>query len=547
MGEIVLKDGAQTPKKKRGMPGFLKFLIIFISVIIGLALILVVTAFICFYDNGHKDIPVKADYETSEVFNEVMVDSLDNAKANKKITFALAEDQLNQIIYNAFKDKEEAKEYLKNFYVEVNDGKFDFVAEVSALNFVKTRLTIGTELEVDENTMVFKVTNVRVGKINHLQGLVNVITQYISLPDFNEALASAGLHMNLDIKKLTITYDLDDFYNDILHLMGDGDSDYMTIFKEIINQDSLRTISSTGKNIFALDVDLAKLAVDETTVGITGYQAPNGYFDMITPGVINDVKALLNNNTVSEDNAQTVANYFLGGDTLLSDSEKAVVNAYKESITSFAAYTSSRYDYTADPSESLKAKVEEQITKPIPSISETIQISTDDLDSMFSTSPALGRFSLFLRDVNKGISATKNYKINYVNISRISTAFKNNNMFIILSINFNGQAGNITLKCEKQTADAGFGALKLNISDLYLGNIKVSEETKDTFVDFISDAMGNDSFDSVFSINNGVLTINLKNILDENNVMEEFGYQTSFAFHANTKDEAGGLIIHADR
>ena len=546
MGEIALKEGAQTPKKKKGMPGFLKFLIIFISVIIGLALILVVTAFICFYDNGHKDVPVKADYETSEVFNELMVDSLDNAKANKKITFALAEDQLNQIIYNAFKDNEEAKEYLKNFYVEVNDGKFDFVAEAQALNFVKTRLTIGTELEVDDNTMVFKVTNVKVGKINHLQGLVNIITQYISLPDFNEAFASAGLHMNLDIKKLTITYDLDDFYSDILNLMGDNDSDYMSIFKEIIAQDSLRTISSTGQNLFALDVDLAKLAVDETTVGIIGYQAPNGYFDLIVPGVINDVKALLNNNTISEENATTVANYFLGGDTLLSDSEKAVINTYKENTT-FVAYTSARYDYTADASEGLKAKVEDQITKPIPSASETIQISTDDLDNMFSTSPALGKLNLFYRDVNKGTNGAKNYKINFVNIDRISTAFKNNNMFIILSVNFNGQAGNITLKCEKQTGDAGFGVLKLNISDLYLGNIKVGEGTKASFVSLISEAMGNDSFDSLFSINNGVLTLNLKSTLDENGVLEAIGYQTSFAFHANTKDEAGGLIIHADR
>ena len=545
MGEVILKEGAQTPKKKKGMPGFFKFLIIFISVILGLAIILVAAAFICFYDNGHKDVEVKADYETSEVFNEIMVDSLDNAKSNKKITFALAESHMNQIIYNAFKDKPEAKEYLKNFYVEVNDGKFDFVAEVSALNFVKTRLTIGTELEVDDNMMVFKVTNVRVGKINKLQGLVNIITQYISLPDFNQALASAGLHMTFDIKKLTITYLLDDFYNDILHIMGDEDSDYMAIFKEIINQESLRSITSTGQYFFALDVDLAQLVVDETTVGIAGYQAPAGYFDAIVPQIVTDTKTLLNNNVITEENAQTVANYFLGGDALLSTSEQAIINTYKENAT-FAAYTSARYDYTSDPSESLKSKVASQINFP-PTAMETVQISTGDLDTMFSTSPALGKLNLFVRDVNKGTGNAKSYKINTVNIDRISTAFKNNNMFIILSINFNGQAGNITLKCEKQTADAGFGVLKLNISDLYLGNIKVSEETKNTFMDFISDAMGNDSFDSLFSMSNGVLTLNLKGTLDENGVLESLGYQTSFAFHANTKDEEGGLVIVAVR
>ena len=546
MGEIALKDGAQTPKKKKGMPGFLKFLIIFISVILGLAIILVVVAFICFFDNGHKNVPIKEQYETSEVFNELMVDSLDNTVTTKKITFALAEDQLNQIIYNAFKDNEDAKEYLKNFYVEVNDGKFDFVAEVQAINFVKTRLTISTELEMDDNTMLFKVTNVRVGKINKLQGLVNVITQYISLPDFNDALASAGLHMQFDIKSLTITYDLDDFYNDVLNLIGDSDSDYMSIFKEIIAQDSLRTISSTGQNIFALDVNLSKLAVTETTTGIANYNTPNGYFDMICPGVINDVKTLLNNNVISEDNAATVANYFLGGNALLNDNEKTVINNYKAN-SSFTMNSIARYDYESDPSESLKSKVADQITEQMPSYSVTINVSTDDLDNMFATSPALGKLNLFLRDKNKGVSTNKDYKINFVNIERISTAFKNNNMFIILSVNFNGQSGNITLKCEKQAADAGFGVLKFNIADLYLGDIVVGADTKASFVNLISEAMGNDSFDSLFTISNGVLTLNLKSVLDENGVLESAGYQTSFAFHANSNVEAGGLIIHADR
>lgn len=547
MGEIVLKEGTQTPKKKKGMPGFFKFLIIFISVIVGLALIIVLVAFICFYDNSHKDVPVKADYETSEVFNEVMVDSLDNAKTNHKIEFALAESQLNQIIYNAFKDKEEARQYLKNFYVEVNDGTFDFVLEVQAINFVKTKLTLSTSLSVTEDMMLFNVTNVRVGKINKMQGLVPVITQFVSMPDFNAALSSAGLHMELDIQKLVIKYKLSDFYNDILALLGDGDSDYMSIFKEIIAQESLRTISSTGKNLFALDVDLAELVVNESTVEIAGYQTPAGYFDEITAQIMNDVKTLLNSSVINENDATTVANYFLGGDELLSDNEKTVIENYK-SNTTFSSYASSRYDYTADPNESLKANVSEQIISQMPSSSINIRIDTNDLDNMFSSSTALGKYTLFLRDKNKGTNESKDYKINYVNIDRISVAFKNTNMFIILSVNFNGQTGNITLKCTKQSGDAGFGVLKLNISDLFLGNIAVSEETKQSFIGLISSAMGSDSFDDLFTIDsNNVMTLNLKNTLDENGVLEILGYQTSFAFSANTKDTSGGLIIHADR
>ena len=60
--------------------------------------------------------------------------------------------------------------------------------------------------------------------------------------------------------------------------------------------------------------------------------------------------------------------------------------------------------------------------------------------------------------------------------------------------------------------------------------------------------MGTGSFDTMFVIDaNNVMTINLKNVLDENGVLEALGYQTSFAFHANGSSEAGALIVHADR
>lgn len=547
MGEIALKEGAQTPtQKKKRMPGFLKFLIIFISVIVGLALLLVLAAFICFYDNSHKDVEVKAEYETSEVFNEVMVDSLDNTTVTKKMSFALAESHLNQIIYNAFKDKAEVNEYLKNFYVEAEDGNFNFFLEAQAINFVKTKVTLMTKLEITDDMMVFKINNIKIGKISGFQNLVNVLTQYISIPDLTNALASTGLNMKFDLQNLKITYALEDFYNDMLNLMGGEENDFMSIFKEIVNHDSLRTISSTGHNLFSLDVNLANLAVSETTVGIAEYASPAGYFDAISQGIMTDVIALLNSNKIQEADAQAVSNYFLGGEDLLSSSEQAVVNTYKDA-GALDGYTVARYDYTGDPNDGLKNNVKTQILTQMPTNNLTINVSTADLDTMFSTSTALGKYTLFLRDKNAGTDGAKDYKINYVNIDRISVAFKDYNMFIIMSLNFNGQHGNITLKCEKQTSTAGFGVLKFDIRDLYLGDIAVSAETKASFVDLISSAMGSGSFDNLFTISDNQLTLNLKNTLDENGVLESIGYQTSFAFSANTKDTAGALIIHADK
>ena len=548
MGEISIKNGAvsQKPKKKK-MPGFLKFLITLVCIILGLALVIVAATYICFYDAGHKEIENKENYTTEAVFNEIMVDSLDNTVSNEKITFALTESHLNQVIYSAFEGSDEIKQYLNNFYVEANDGKFDFVIEANAYSIFKSRLILNTELDISDDVLEFQVKNVTLGRISGLNNLVNLITTYIPIPDINASFAQAGLHLDFDIKALKITYLVDDFYSDMFNLLGGASNEYMDVFKEIISKESLRTISATGKNLFALDVNLDQLNISDTTLGIDGYSVPNGYFDAITPGILNDVKTLLNQDKILDEDKGVVANYFMGEDTLLNSSEMTIIQAYQEQGV-LTGYTAPRYDYTADISDELKEKLTDQITKPIPTTHETIRLSSADLDKMFATSSALGKLNLFARDENLAISTTKNYKINYVTIDRITTAFKDNKFFIILSINFNGQSGQITLELEKLSGASNFGELKLNINNVYLGDTSVSTETKNSFISIVKSALGSGSFNNLISIDdNNVFTLSIGSVLDENGVLESLGYSTSFSFESTTSVVDGNLVIEAIR
>lgn len=551
MSEITIKDGkAPNPSvKKKSKVGLVIGIIL--VVIILLPIIAVVIVYLLINDRTHVDVPYKQNYKPEDVINEILVDSLDKTRENKRMTFALAESHVNQIVQDTLRKHSDVREFVPTAYVQAENGNFDFYAEVNVKNFVYTRVCLKTKLTIDNDNLVFKINEVKAGNLG-LNFLVNIGLSKlgVSEEDINKTLKESGLNMKISFENLSITYPLANFYSDVMKAVSDaiGDSEYMAIFKEIISIDDLRTISATNKNLFALDVELEALKTTYATLDILEYEIPSGYFDIIMPTIISDLKELLDASIVNEADAVTVANYFLGGDVLLNDSEKAIINNYKSNAT-FNSKESARYDYSSDISESMKNKAVAQIISQFPLGSHVeVKYSTDDLDEMFASATQLGKMTLLLRDLNKGVSDTKDYKINYVNIERITTVIKDNNIYFVINLNLNGQSINVTLKTTKLDGEHGFGVLKLKLKDLYLGDLSISDEAKEKFIEIIKNAMNSGSFSNLFSFDDeGCIVLNLKGTLDENGVMEALGYSTSYSFESNTNLEAGELVINADK
>lgn len=399
---------------------------------------------------------------------------------------------------------------------------------MDALNAFKSRLILSSSLEVSDEVITFKVDNVKVGRISGWQNLIGFAQNFVTLPDIDDALKDSGLNMHFDLNKLTISYNLDDFYNDLISLMGGDGNEYTSIFYEFISNQSLRNIGAVDKNVFEIDVNINQLQIDETTHGLAGFTTKEGYFNDIITYVHDEVIKLLDNNKIKEEDAQVVARYFIGEDALLADDEKAIISTYKDAHV-FDDYTTviPLYDYTSDPNDNLKEVAKEQIIPqmiPIPGDSVDVEFDTDMIDTMFKTSTSLGEINVFTRAKDDG-----KYKLNYVVVDRISTIVKNNSVYFVLSVNFNGCSGQVTLKTTKLDGEYGFGVMKLSIKDMFLGNNPVSQDTKNSFMDLISKALSSGAFDDRFSIENDIVTLNLKKTLDENGVLEDLGYSTSFS------------------
>lgn len=534
MSEIVVKEGS-TPKRKKRLPGFVRFLIGFVITILVIVALVVGAVFICFYDNNHKLTNVKDGYENQEVFNEIVVDSLDNTKTSQKINIAITEDQINQLLYNAYSNNTDLNGVIKNFYVEADNGTYNFVMEVDAMGYFRTRLILLTKLEITDQLLTFKVNDVKVGRIGGFQNLVGVIQRFVTIPDVDSALASAGLHMHFDINNLQITYNLNDFYSDLINLMG-GDNDYTSIFIELISKQELRTIDAVDKNVFQIDVNVDKLQVTTATYDFDGFSVEEGYFEAALASAKENTVSLLNAGKISSDNAQSVARYMIGGEALLEDSEKTVVNQYKaDGVLDDYEAAIPYYDYTENNDENLKHIAQEQIepqmlaTFPLLPDHVEVEFNGDMIEDMFKTSTALGKINVFCR--NTGTEQEKNYKLNYMVIDRISTFLKDDHFYFMLSMNFNGCSGQMTLKTTRiYDPSYGFGVAKFRIDDMFLGDIAVSENTKSSFLQIVRAALENGAFDDRFSFDeDGVITLNLKKTLDENGVLEELGYSTTFS------------------
>lgn len=532
------------PKKR--MPGILRFLIGFLVTILIIVVLLVSALYICFFDNGHKNVNVRGDYDNAEVFNEVLVDSLDDTKTTKKMRIAITEDQINQLLYNAFKDKTEINEYVKNIYVEAKDGQYDFVFEANAKNIFLTRMILHAHLQVTNEQLAFKVDDVKLGRISGIQNMLGIIEKFIPIPDLDSALQSSGLKLHFDIHNLIISYNLNDFYDDLINLMG-GESDYTTIFHELIAKEYLRTIGAFDENFFEIDINIDQLQLTDATHGITGYTVQDGYFNEAIDKTRTNVISLLNSGEIKEADTDIVSRYFIGENALLDTSEQNIIATYKDAGV-FTSYASEipYYDYEGDSSENLKQVAAEQILPQNPLVNDHVEVVFDSamIDDMFKTSTALGKINTFVR--NQGTNSVKDYKLNFVVVDRISTLIKNNSAYFVLSLNFNGYSGQMTLKTTKiDDPSLGFGVMHLRIDDMYLGNEKVSENTKEKFLDIVSSALTSGAFDDRFTVNGNIFQLDLKKTLDENGVLESIGYSTTF--YLEDLNAPGAIKVCADR
>lgn len=566
MAEITLKNSQPIPKKpKKRMKGWVIFLIVFFSIIIGLPLIVVAIVYACFFNAGFKDVTAKPGIETSQVFQDAMVDALDYTKSEKKIRVRVTEEMLNQAIYNAMEGFKNTDGYIHNVYVEIDEDCYRFIVQVNVKGFFKTKGILTTKLSINDENIVFKITDVRVGQIGGMSGIFKFVLSKagITSESLTRSLQETGLRMVADLDKLEIVYPIDNFTEDISAKFVPGDNEqYSAILKEMLCYKDYYSIlpnspeSSTNKN-YALELalNLDKMKANGDTFGIEGYTMPDGYFFDIADNAREQVITYLDLGAIREKDARTVFKYYVGGFNYLDSSEQSIVYDYL--TNDLIDEATDTYNYTVPEEESLEYICKEQIVAQAPKTPAEIhgkridvEINTDQIDRMLASSNVLGSPTVMFRQTESG------YKLNYVVISRVSTLVTvdpntgKETFFIVISININGQEVTLALSTDR-VATTDFAKMQFKVADMFLGSHKVSEQTKNVFMDLITESIEHGTFDGAVTLESigGDLyvTMSIEELYKKNSyelIRKEY-FDIDYSLSSTTKDNPGVLTFTA--
>ena len=103
------------------MKKFLKALIILLIVFVILPVALV---FILFFDTGKMKVNYDDNFTKEKWTNALVVDSLDNTKKDKAMSFIVTEEDINNLIHSSIKDNAELNKYLSQLAVDITDDHY---------------------------------------------------------------------------------------------------------------------------------------------------------------------------------------------------------------------------------------------------------------------------------------------------------------------------------------------------------------------------------------------------------------------------------------
>ena len=323
------------PKKKHHLWGlWIPLIIIFSLVILPVSVVAIL-----FYDAHHVDTGITEKKAETEIFSSMMTDMFDGCreKSAPTIDLKLTQKQLNQLLFNASKSlPSQTSEYLKQFSIEITDDSYVFDLEVSAFTIAKTHLVLTTTVEAGADVgngelgFVFAITDMKVGRLGNLEGILPWALKTAGL-DLSNILSGAGLSIVFDVDNLRLTYAYDDFINDLSGKAGYTDPLFMNIFSNFFTEDLIEFVHHKDSDVTG-------------TVSLTPFLNNPAYTNsdyVLNPKIeekdfliyaADSVQSMIDAGVIPEngnltENARTVLKFLTFGQDFLNSSEKSFVTS----------------------------------------------------------------------------------------------------------------------------------------------------------------------------------------------------------------------------
>ncbi len=490
--------------------------------------------YIAFYDANTKKTNIDPDFTFENFANRVMVDSLDNAKEEKKMALKVTEEDMDNILAQALSKVNGTMNILKKGYMTIKGNKYDFYLDIDA-KVLKTRVVIYTELNENEakDTFIFSIENIKIGRISGLKGIgKTLMNQFLSEETITKIFDDMGLSIKFNSEDMTLSYKKDDILNDIIALTGSesGDNMFINVIKTVADQ-GLVDFDVNNNDFLDVNVNLDKLETNEYVTDTTSQiKIPA---DEVTTKVKVPLQKLVNEGKVNpdEDNLTYLYEYLFGGYDYIKSNEEKVTQVKKIDFSSIGIPNTDEgkeaykgFDITSGEND-LKEKMAASINVPaiIAGSKDLCSLNEDDINSYVAGRSVVGFTYLLHRRVDEN-----EYKINYVTIDNFYCNIYNNDTKptadFICKININGLHTSLVFNTAVPEEIHDDNKMTFLINDVRYGNI-MANELKDTFFDIVYEALkGGDNSIQADKTNYSIS-------FDFNSIIEDARKQTEDIIH----------------
>lgn len=344
------------PKKRHLWGLWIPLIVIFSLVVIPVGI-----AAILFYDNHHVETGITEKKDESVIFGSIMTDMFDGCRkeSDQTIDLKITQQALNQLLYNASSNlPSSTTEYLKQFSVQIlDDYRYTFDLEIGAFNFLKSHIVLQTKVHNNadlgngEKGFLFEITDMKLGRLGNLEGLLPWISNTAGL-DLSNILVEAGLHIVFDVNNLRLTYAYSDFVDDLSTMASSSDPLFINIFSNFFTQGIINFEHHKDTDVVGT-VPMADFIENPDYTNSNYVRKPMVDQTAFLTYASNQVQSMIDDGIIAYDsdvtsNARTVLKFLtFGYEDYLNTSEKAYIDGIYSSIKANYCQNLEKNEYSA--------------------------------------------------------------------------------------------------------------------------------------------------------------------------------------------------------
>ncbi len=512
--EASAEDNANANKKPKKKSKKKVVIIVLLVVFLVLFVFPPAFVFIFIYDTSKMKVTYDEAFDSDKWAESLVMDSLDNTVSEGAAKFSITESDVNNMLYQSYKDSEEMQQFVKQIAIDVRKNSYVFSISAS-LGFFNTRIQIVTNLskgQVEnrngslEDAYIFTIKDVVLGKVPGLKPLVMSILKQSIGDSFNTGDSQFEIHADLDHSRFYVF--ASDFRNMIGNALGggSGSSNFYTSFIYDFLDNGLVDVDFYSNEALTIKVQLDKLTGNDYDEGqYVYYNMP--YENTTTKLTINNQQkklsldtirealvSLMDQGLIEESNLNLVSEYLFNG---YHDDNAPDCDLNSIGINDKNAYQGFNVVAPLSVDDLIRNSVSSfDGYSPILTSFDIANLKEDDVNTFLHTQNIFGNKFFLTREISDG-----KYKTSYIALDNAYINLTSNGAIISAGLNINGLETNVTMLMDIDAENSKNAKLAYTVNEIYYGGtdgegnrITANDGTKGLLFQTLKNSVNSEAF-----------------------------------------------------